>query len=182
MRQRLAVVAAVVLLASCTGDGADRGQASSTTTTTQQRSAETIVIQRALPDPVEVTGEVEVFDGRTTSEAAWRRDGLWIAFAADFTERNDLVLCPRITAGWGPCTALGSGGGGTSMWLPADGAAAEVYLLLTAGDGMQPLRRLLTVSSADASPAYRLGAGYETVADVLTKQPPPGGNYLEPAP
>lgn len=185
--------AAGLLFAACsggTGSGADRPVRSTSSTTTtfalpRVDPPATIVVQEALPEAVPV--EDEDLDYPDDLAAGLPRRDILVALPADFTDRQDLLLCSWVSdVGWSGCTSTSAASGSPVPVQVAQGAPdAEVHVVLqleTVDEtGMTPIRRLAVYPYEQVfTYDYRLLDNYETVADVVTMQPFLAGNYLEP--
>ena len=180
----------LVGFAACSsgGNSSEGGEVAPTPTATSQaielptpQPFTTTVLAQALPEPVPVPGESLVYEERFSDENVFVGE-IWITLSDDFDRRHDLILCAwRETSGWATCSAAGAGGSGTPVALPAGDGPVEIYLLLEPHKPgpWQPLRRLSRIDQDSTASALALRSEYRTVADVLTMQPGPDGNYLE---
>jgi hypothetical protein len=143
----------------------------------------TSIVREGLADPVPVPGEPHrsFQDPRAPTVGVLQRFDLTVTFPEDWRGRQ-LVLC-----GWTAADSFYECQSGQNF--REDGVAhlsvvgrdpGDPYELWLSTDASEGLRRLLVIDPTTATwPAtMTLAPGFERVNDVLTEQPPAGGNYL----
>jgi hypothetical protein len=194
---RWTTILALILVASACAD-ADDADPVPTAPTTASTSTAATPITRVFPQPTPVTTwliregvpDPVPFLGMPEREMIYRQGlvddghpvGAEVIFNDDWTSRRNLQLCD-----WAGgrefyrCVPIGTFAGRESVYfsaiLPPGETTYELWLLA----GNDPARRLLTLDS-DNPPTgtFAFPEGWTNVSDVLTKPPPPGGDYLVP--
>jgi hypothetical protein len=192
---RWTTILALILVASAC---ADADPVPTTTTTTPSTSAAATPIVRVFPQPTPVTTwliregvpDPVPFLGMPEREMVYRQGlvddghlvGAEVIFNDDWTSRRNLQLCDWAGGrDFYRCVPIGDFAGRESVYfsaiLPPGETTYELWLLA----GNDPARRLLTLDS-DNPPTgtFAFPEGWTNVSDVLTKPPPPGGDYLVP--
>jgi hypothetical protein len=192
------VLVLALLTAACSEDAPDTsaGQRDPAATNEGPRptlpppaSHEVFLVSEGLVDPVPVPGEPERRPGRGGEwiTGTKRTHTVIVDLPAGWLEEPLFMCSFTLSLGFYGCFGPGlpdPAPAGEPMevpdWIRTHGDDDRYELWLTRGQESRPLRRLVALEPASMPEptVLRLAPGYDTVNDVLGKQPPPDGNYL----
>lgn len=191
------IVVSLAIVPACTANAPTAAPTGSSVASTPSPSASpglgtlpphgsfvTSIVRQGLVDPVAVAGEPHRTnnDPRAPAVGAVNLFPLTVTFPEDWRDRS-LVIC-----GWTPadgfyeCKSMQvfKENGTADLGVPVRQPHDTYELWLLSSDTSTGLRRLLAMdTSSVAWPLHtHFPVGFESVNDVLTKQPPVDGNYL----